>query len=87
VPELLEAGLTVPDPDMRYDEESGQWRHGPIEWDAFWQVIRGNGALNWERLAVRNKAHDEGAWVREAMSAYAEKQAAAAAGLPAGVPA
>ena len=83
VPELLEAGLSVPDPDLRYDEERGQWVHGPIEWDAFWQVIRGNGALNWERLAVRNLAHDDGAWVREAVSAYAAKQAASRAGAAA----
>ena len=73
-PELLEAGLTLPDPDLRFDEETGNWIHGPIDWDEFWAVVRGNGPCNEERMEARNKAHDEGAWVRNAVAAYASKQ-------------
>ena len=79
VPELLAAGLTIPDPDMRYDEETGNWLHGPIDWDEFWQVVRGNGPCNKERISVRQDAHDEGRWVREALTAYAEKKVKVAA--------
>jgi ring-1,2-phenylacetyl-CoA epoxidase subunit PaaA len=73
-PEILEAGLTLPDPDLRFDEQSGNWMHGPINWDEFWQVVKGNGPMNKERLEARRKAHAEGAWVREALEAYAAKQ-------------
>lgn len=73
-PEILEAGLTIPDPDLRYDEKSGNWLHGPINWDEFWQVVGGNGPMNKERLEARRRAHAEGAWVREALEAYAAKQ-------------
>jgi ring-1,2-phenylacetyl-CoA epoxidase subunit PaaA len=76
VPELHALGLTVPDPDLSFDEESGHWLYGPIDWDEFWQVVRGNGPCNVERLGARQKAHDDGRWVREAMVAYAEKKAA-----------
>lgn len=75
VPELHALGLTVPDPALRYDEETETWLHGPIDWDEFWRVIKGDGPCNAERLAARQKAHDDGAWVREAVAAYAEKQA------------
>ncbi len=68
-------GLTVPDPDLTYDEATGDWQSGPIDWDEFWRVVKGNGPCNKERLAARNAAHDEGAWVREAALAYADKQA------------
>jgi ring-1,2-phenylacetyl-CoA epoxidase subunit PaaA len=74
VPEILAAGLTLPDPELRYDEKTGSWLHGPIDWEEFWRVVRGGGACNAERLAARNKAHDDGRWVREAMSAYAARQ-------------
>ncbi|MCX7601843.1 MAG: 1,2-phenylacetyl-CoA epoxidase subunit A [Meiothermus sp.] len=73
-PEILEAGLTLPDPDLRYDEQTGNWLHGPINWDEFWQVVGGNGPMNKERLEARRRAHAEGAWVREALEAYAAKQ-------------
>ncbi|MBO1436684.1 1,2-phenylacetyl-CoA epoxidase subunit PaaA [Meiothermus sp. CFH 77666] len=73
-PEILEAGLTIPDPELRYDEKSGNWLHGPINWDEFWQVVGGNGPMNKERLEARRRAHAEGAWVREALEAYAAKQ-------------
>ncbi|MDH5506596.1 MAG: 1,2-phenylacetyl-CoA epoxidase subunit A [Anaerolineae bacterium] len=78
VPDLQALGLILPDPDLRYDEDSGNWQTGPIDWDEFWQVVKGNGPMNKERLAARRKAHEDGTWVREAMAAYAEKQAAVA---------
>ena len=67
-------GLTVPDKDLKFNEETKHWEIGPINWDEFYQVLAGNGPCNKERLAARIKAHEEGAWVREAASAYAEKQ-------------
>jgi ring-1,2-phenylacetyl-CoA epoxidase subunit PaaA len=79
VPQARAVGLTLPDPDLRYNEETGHWEIGPIDWDEFHQVISGNGPCNRERLAARRKAHEEGAWVREAAEAYAAKHAAAEA--------
>jgi len=76
VTEVLALGLTVPDPDLRYDEASEHWITGPIDWDEFWAVVKGNGPMNKERLAAKQDAHDDGQWVREAMVAYAEKQKA-----------
>jgi ring-1,2-phenylacetyl-CoA epoxidase subunit PaaA len=73
-PEILEAGLTLPDPELRYDEATGNWIHGPINWDEFWAVVNGNGPMNKERLEARRKAHAEGAWVREALAAYAARK-------------
>jgi len=73
VPDILALDLTLPDPELRYDEESGDWHTGPIDWDEFWQVVRGNGPMNAARLQTRQAAHDDGAWVREAMAAYAER--------------
>ncbi len=73
VPELHLLGLSVPDPAMRQDEASGEWFHGPIDWDEFWRVLKGDGPCNQERMAARQAAHDDGLWVREALAAYAEK--------------
>ena len=73
VPELHALGLTIPDPDLRYDEESGNWSIGAIDWDEFWRVIRGHGPCNKERIEARSKAHEDGAWVREALDAYAKR--------------
>src|SRR5690606_38346050 len=70
VPELQAAGLTVPDPAMYRDEATGNWHHGPIDWDEFWNVVKGNGPCNAERLSARNRAHDDGRWVREALTAF-----------------
>lgn len=67
--------LTLPDPDLTHDEASGDWKTGPIDWDEFRRVVKGNGPCNRERLAARRKAHADGAWVREAALAYADKQA------------
>ncbi|GAA5513968.1 1,2-phenylacetyl-CoA epoxidase, subunit A [Deinococcus carri] len=78
VPELLEAGLTIPDPDLHQDE-NGNWKHGPINWEEFWAVVKGQQGLNKERLGARQQAHDDGAWVREAMQAYAARQMGQAA--------
>lgn len=74
-PELIEAGLKIPDPDLYFDEETGHWVHGPIDWDEFWNVVKGNGPCNAERLGARRKAHEEGRWVREALAAHAARQA------------
>ncbi len=68
-------GLEIPDPDLRHDPESGDWIFGEIDWDEFYRVIGGDGPCNRERLAARRAAHDDGAWVRAAAEAYAEKQA------------
>ncbi|KAA3647919.1 MAG: 1,2-phenylacetyl-CoA epoxidase subunit A [Chloroflexi bacterium] len=78
VPDLQALGITLPDPDLHYDDESENWITGPIDWDEFWRVIKGDGPVNKERMAARRKAHDDGLWVREALQAYAEKQAAEA---------
>lgn len=73
VPQAEFLGLKIPDPGMK-QHENGNWEHSPIDWDEFKQVLSGNGPCNRDRLAARRKAHDEGAWVREAAMAYAEKR-------------
>ncbi len=75
VPQAIALGITLPDPDLRHDEASGDWHFGEIDWAEFFEVIAGNGPCNRERLAARNKAHDEGQWVREAAAAHAAKRA------------
>ena len=75
VPQAELIGLTIPDADLKWNEETGHYEHGPIDWDEFKNVIAGHGPCNKERLAARNKAWDEGAWVREAAAAHAEKRA------------
>lgn len=69
-------GVTLPDPDLKYNEETGHYDFGPIDWDEFWRVVKGNGPCNKERLNARIKAWEEGAWVREAALAYADKKQA-----------
>jgi ring-1,2-phenylacetyl-CoA epoxidase subunit PaaA len=69
-------GFTLPDPDLKWNEERGHYDFGTINWDEFWQVIQGNGPCNKERIDARKKAWEEGAWVREAATAYAEKKLA-----------
>ena len=68
---------------MTFNAETENWEFGEIDWEEFHQVVRGNGPLNRERLEARNAAHDEGAWVREAASAYATRQRAKQAGAAA----
>ena len=74
VPQAEYLGLTVPDPDLRWNEERGHYDFGDIDWDEFWAVLAGNGPCNQERLQTRVDAHENGAWVRDAFMAYAEKQ-------------
>lgn len=76
IPQAKAVNLTIPDPNLRYNEETGHWEFSEINWDEFWRVVKGNGPMNKERLRVRRKAHEEGAWVREAALAYAEKKQA-----------
>ncbi|OZB85085.1 1,2-phenylacetyl-CoA epoxidase subunit PaaA [Microbacterium sp. 13-71-7] len=78
VPQAEILGVTLPDPELRLDEETGQYAMGEIDWDEFFEVVRGNGPCNAERLQRRRDAHAEGAWVREAAAEYARKQAARA---------
>lgn len=61
-------------PDLKWNEERGHYDFGSLDWEEFWNVIKGNGQCNQERLEARVKAHTEGAWVREAAMAYAEKR-------------
>ncbi len=70
-------GLTVPDPDLKWNEERGHYDFGEINWDEFWNVVKGNGPCNRERLETRRNAWENGEWVRQAATAYAAKQAAA----------
>ena len=74
VPQAEYLGLTLPDPDLKWNEARGQYDFGEINWDEFYQVIGGNGPCNQERLSARARAHEDGAWVREAALAYAHKQ-------------
>jgi ring-1,2-phenylacetyl-CoA epoxidase subunit PaaA len=74
VPQAHYLGLSIPDPGMKQNETTGHWEYSAIDWDEFKQVLGGNGPCNRDRMAARRKAHDEGAWVREAAAAYAEKR-------------
>jgi len=68
--------LTIPDPDLKWNEERGQYDFGAIDWDEFFEVVKGNGPCNRERLRARRNAYENGAWVRDAANAYAQKQSA-----------
>jgi ring-1,2-phenylacetyl-CoA epoxidase subunit PaaA len=74
VPQAELIGLTVPDPDLKFNEQTGHYDFGKINWDEFWQVVRGNGPCNKERIDARRKAKEDGIWVREAAAAYAKKR-------------
>ena len=78
VPQAELLGLSIPDPLLIWNEARGHYDFGPIDWDDFWKVVNGEGPCNRERLATRVRAHAEGAWVREAAMAHAEKQRARA---------
>lgn len=67
-------GLTVPDPDLKWNDATGHYDFGAINWDEFWNVVKGNGPCNKQRLETRKKAWEEGAWVRDAATAYAQKR-------------
>ena len=75
VPQAEALGLTLPDPDLKWNEERGHYDFGELDWDEFMSVIKGNGPCNVQRMQHRREAHENGAWVREAAAAYAEKQA------------
>ncbi len=66
--------ITLPDPDIKWNEERGHYDYGVIDWEEFWNVVKGNGPCNHERIQTRVKAHEEGAWVRAAAMAHAEKR-------------
>jgi ring-1,2-phenylacetyl-CoA epoxidase subunit PaaA len=66
-------GLTIPDPDLKWNEETGHYDFGEINWEEFYNVVNGNGPANKQRLAHHRRAHDDGAWVRAAADAYAQK--------------
>ncbi|HEV8528065.1 MAG TPA: 1,2-phenylacetyl-CoA epoxidase subunit PaaA [Actinomycetes bacterium] len=74
--EILE--LTLPDPDLRWNAERGRYDFGPIDWDEFWRVVKGDGPCNRQRMEHRVRAHENGRWVREAALAYAAKHQARA---------
>jgi len=76
LPKVLNLGLTVPDPNMRYDEEAKEWRYTEPNWKRFIEVVRGNGPASALRLATRRMAHEEGAWVRRALAAVDEGRVA-----------
>ncbi len=80
VPQAEILGLALPDPDLKWNEERGQHDFGAIDWAEFKEVLRGNGPCNDQRLDRRRRAHEDGAWVREAAAAYAAKRALGAAG-------
>jgi ring-1,2-phenylacetyl-CoA epoxidase subunit PaaA len=67
-------GVTLPDPDLKWNEERGHYDFGTINWDEFWNVVKGNGPCNKQRLKARVDAHEKGQWVRDAAMAYAEKR-------------
>jgi ring-1,2-phenylacetyl-CoA epoxidase subunit PaaA len=74
VPQAECIGLKMPDPDLKWNEEKGGHDFGEIDWTEFYDVIAGNGICNKERLEDRNKAHNDGEWVRDAAIAYSEKR-------------
>lgn len=78
VPQAEAIGLKVPDPDLKWNEERGSYDFGPLNWDEFWAVVKGDGIANRDRLEARQTAYSDGAWVREAAEAFAAKQANAA---------
>lgn len=67
-------GMTLPDKDLTWNELTGHYDFGEINWDEFWNVVKGNGPCNKQRLEARKKAHEDGAWVRDAAAAYAAKK-------------
>ena len=74
VPQAHYLGLSIPDPALHLD--NGHWIPGPIDWDEFRQVLAGNGPCNQDRIDARRRAHEDGAWVRDAARAHAAKHAA-----------
>jgi ring-1,2-phenylacetyl-CoA epoxidase subunit PaaA len=75
VPQAEALGVTLPDPELRWNEERGHYDFGEPDWEEFMAVVKGNGPCNAQRMAHRRRAHEEGAWVREAATAFAAKSA------------
>ncbi|MCA8908754.1 MAG: 1,2-phenylacetyl-CoA epoxidase subunit A, partial [Rhodospirillaceae bacterium] len=82
VPQAEFLGLKVPDADLKWNEDRGSYDYGEVDWDEFFDVLKGNGPCNAERMHDRVKAWEDGAWVREGLVAHAEKAAARAAATP-----
>jgi ring-1,2-phenylacetyl-CoA epoxidase subunit PaaA len=78
VPQAEALGLTLPDPELRWNEDRGHYDIGRIDFSELFEVIKGNGPCNVQRMSHRRRAHEDGAWVREAAAAYAQKRQAAA---------
>ena len=74
VPQADLIDLKIPDPDLKWNEKRGHYDFGPIDWDEFWRVVKGHGPCNKERMDARRAARDNGAWVRDAAMAHAEKK-------------
>ncbi|MBI3727779.1 MAG: 1,2-phenylacetyl-CoA epoxidase subunit A [Burkholderiales bacterium] len=74
VPQIEYLGLQLPDPAIKWNEERGHYDFGEINWDEFYQVLKGNGPCNRERLRTRVKAYEDGAWFRDALQMHADKQ-------------
>jgi ring-1,2-phenylacetyl-CoA epoxidase subunit PaaA len=74
VPQAQLLGLAIPDPALKFDDATQHWVSGPIDWSEFWQVVKGDGPCNRERLETRRRAVEDGAWVREAAAAYSAKR-------------
>ena len=73
VPQADAIGLEVPDPALKWNEETGHYEFGEVDWEEFYAVVRGEGPVAKERMTARRQAWEEGAWVRDAAAAYAEK--------------
>ena len=76
VPQAAALGLTLPDPELRWNSQRGHFDYGDLDWEEFHAVLRGEGQCNAQRLAHRRRAHEDGAWVRQAAAAHAAKRAA-----------
>jgi ring-1,2-phenylacetyl-CoA epoxidase subunit PaaA len=75
VPQAELIGLKIPDKDLKWNESTEHYDYGEIDWSEFWEVVKGNGPCNKDRIDARRKAKEDGMWVIEAASAYAEKKA------------
>lgn len=73
VPQAEYLGLTIPDKDLKFNRARNRYDHGEVNWKELFEVIKGNGPCNEQRMAARRKAHDDGQWVRDAADAYAQK--------------
>ena len=79
VPQAEKLGVTLPDPDLKWNADRGHHDFGEIDWEHFKEVVSGNGPCNAIRVSRRRKAHEDGAWVREAADAHAAKRKETAA--------